>query len=69
VSAPTVRIRAVARADTLPNALPTSAAGTISSMEPGGWTIAKSRYGITPLTRRSALPMYTPSSYCVNPVR
>ncbi len=53
----------------LPNALPTSAAGTISSIEPGGWTIAKSRYGITPLTRRSALPMYTPSSYWVNPVR
>ena len=69
MSAPTVSTRDAARAHALPNTLPPSAAGTISNMEPGGCTMAKSRYGITPLTRRSALPMYTPSSYWVNPAR
>jgi hypothetical protein len=34
-----------------------------------GCTIAKSRYGITPLTKRSALPNRTPSSYSVTPSR
>jgi alpha-1,2-mannosyltransferase len=53
----------------VPVTLASSATGTISSALPGGCTIAKSRYGTTPLARRSALPNRTPSSYSVTPSR
>ena len=69
VSAHTVRTRAIARPHAVPVTLASSATGVMSSTLPGGCTTAKSRYGIAPLTRRSALPNSTPSSYSVTPSR
>lgn len=53
----------------VPVTLAISATGAISTMAPGGCTITKSRYGMTPLTSRSASPKFTPSSYSVTPSR
>jgi hypothetical protein len=69
VSASTVSSRATASPHAVPKTFATSATGLISSIEPGGCTMAKSRYAIAPWTSRTALPKYTPSSYWVYPER
>ena len=60
----------MARPHAAPVPLARSAIGAIAhTVVPGGCTATKSRYGITPLTRRSASPKFTPSSYSVSPSR
>lgn len=69
MSAAAVSSRAMARPQALPVTMASKATGAISTMLPGGCITTKSRYGITPLTSRTALPNWTPSSYSVTPSR
>ena len=69
MSAATVSSRAMPRPQAVPVTLASAATGAISTMMPGGCTTTKSRYGITPLTSRTASPNCTPSSYSVTPSR
>jgi hypothetical protein len=58
----TVRIRPTPIAQAVPASLEMAAAGIISSVIPGGWTMMKSRYGTRPWMSRNALPKSAPSS-------
>jgi hypothetical protein len=60
-----VRIRPAAIAASVPASLAAIAAGAIRIVVPGGCTVMKSRYGMAPPARRSALPKSAPSSYSV----